>query len=96
MLEIFAINLGDRQAMFAEVAGELKEGSVLLADTVENTDCADTLPGEPDDLAAGAAEFSLHGVHRFNGRVEVLLEQSIEDVHPGLASVQATQRYHWN
>ena len=63
MVEIFAVDLGNGQAVFAEVAGEFKEGDILFAHSVQYADGADAFRGETDDLSAGATEFSLHWLH---------------------------------
>ncbi len=59
MVERFAVNLRDVQAVAAEVAGEFEESEIFFADVVENADCFGARPAEADDLTARAAEFAL-------------------------------------
>ena len=63
LVEVFAVDLGNGQAVLAEVAGEFEECDVLFAHSVEYADGADAFRGEADNLSAGASEFSLHGLY---------------------------------
>jgi hypothetical protein len=64
--------------------GESEEGGILLANVVKDADGGGAVGGEADDVASGAAELSLQGLHAAGRRVEVLFEKFLEDVHWGL------------
>ena len=81
MVQVFGVDLGNRQTVAAEVAGELEEGDVLFAHWIENADGA----------AAGAASRTMarpeppswpwSGVTSLGGDMEVLLEEALKNVH---------------
>ena len=79
--EIFGVNFRDGQAVFVKMAGKCKEGNVLFANAIENTDGAGALVGKADDLAAGTAELALERLNTHRGGVKMLLEEFLEDVH---------------
>jgi hypothetical protein len=53
--EIFGVDFGDGEIVFAKVFGEGEEGRVFFADVVENADGGAGACGETDNFAAGAA-----------------------------------------
>src|SRR5579863_6558551 len=81
MIEIFRVNFRHRESVLAEVSGELQERSILLAHIVQDTDRGDFVAGQPDDLTAGASEFTLQRTHLRDRRVETLFEEMLENVH---------------
>jgi hypothetical protein len=85
--EIFSVDFRDGQAVFVKMAGECKEGDILFANAVENTDGADALVGQANDLAPGTAKFALERLNARGGGVEMLLEEFLENVHK--------QKYPW-
>ena len=66
--------------MATKVFGECEEGFVFFAYAIEDADGAVFFVGEPDDFAAGAAEFALQRLDVLWRRVEILLEKLIENV----------------
>jgi hypothetical protein len=78
--EIFGVDFGDGEIVFAEVFGEGEEGGVFFADVVEDADGGERACGEADNFAAGAAEFALEGGDTLDEGVEVVLEERFEDV----------------
>lgn len=80
VVEIFGVDFGDGEIVFAKMFGEGEEGGVFFADVVEDADGGARACGETDNLAAGAAEFALKGSNTLDGGVEVLLEERFEDV----------------
>src|SRR5437879_2898501 len=60
---------------------EFEEGGVFFADAIENADGPAFLVGQPNDFAAGAAEFALQRHDAVGRRVEMLLEEFLENVH---------------
>jgi len=52
LAKVFAVDLGDGQAVEAEVAGEFEEGYILLANGAENSDGGSISGGEADNGAA--------------------------------------------
>ena len=85
MLQVFAVNFGDGQAVTPKMAGEFDEGHVLFAHVVKNPNGAGwpirRNTRQADDLAARAAQLALQGLHAFGGNVESLFEQGLEDIH---------------
>jgi hypothetical protein len=79
--EIFGVNFRDGKAVTAKMFGEFKEGGVFFADTVENADGVVFLIGEPDDFAAGTAEFALERDDALGRCVKMLFEELLENVH---------------
>ena len=61
--------------------GEFEESGVLFAHIVEDADGAGLFAGQSDDLAPGAAELPLQRLHLRDRRVEMLLEEMVENVH---------------
>ena len=61
--------------------GEFEEGGVLFAHVIENADGSDLLACKPDNFAPRAAQLPLQGLHLLDGRVEVLLKKTVENVH---------------
>ena len=94
LIEILAVDLGNRQAVLAKVAGEFKEGGILFANAIQNADGACPFARQADDLAARSAKFSLYGLHPFDGELEMLLEESLENVHAMCHAVQRVTIHH--
>src|SRR5436309_14419046 len=61
--------------------GEFEEGGVFFADAIENADGPAFLVGQPNDFAAGAAEFALQRHDAVGRRGEMVLEEFLENVH---------------
>src|SRR6267378_2171353 len=78
--EIFGIDFRNGKPMTAKVFGECEEGGVFFAYTIEDADGAVFFVGEPDDFAAGAAEFDLQRLDMLWRRLEMLLEELFENV----------------
>ena len=93
VVQVFAINLGHRQAMLAEVAAEFHEGGVLFAHSVEDADRGVALIRQSDNTATGAAKLPLQGLHPRCWRAEAPLKELFEDIHVA-DSVRTVQRYH--
>jgi hypothetical protein len=54
VIQIFGVDFGDGEMMFAKMFGEAEEGGVFFADVVENADGGAGAGGETDNFAAGA------------------------------------------
>jgi len=61
--------------------GKFEEGCVFFAHIVQNADSADSLPGQPDNLAPRTAELPLQGLDLLDRRVKVLLKKTVENIH---------------
>ncbi len=59
---------------------ECEEGGVFFAYAIEDADGAVFFAGEPDDFAAGAAEFALQRLDVLGRCLEMLLEELLENV----------------
>ena len=81
MVEVFGVNFWDGKTVAAKMFGEFEEGGVFFADAIENADGPAFLVGQPNDFAAGAAEFALQRHDAVGRRVEMLLEEFLENVH---------------
>src|SRR5258706_9932114 len=78
--EIFGIDFRNGKPMTAKVFGECEEGGVFFAYTIEDADGSVFFVGEPDDFAAGAAEFALQRLDVLGWCLEILLEKLFENV----------------
>jgi hypothetical protein len=65
----------------AKVSGEFYERGVFFANAMQNSDHTDFIAGQPDDAAPRPPEFALQWLYVFDGRMEMLLKKSFEDVH---------------
>src|SRR5208282_2932299 len=74
-VEIFSVDFGDGEMVFAKVLGEGEESGVFFADVVENADGGAGAGAEANDFAAGASEFALERSDTLDGGVEVLFEE---------------------
>ena len=77
--KIFSVDFRNGKAVTAKVFGEFEEGGVFFADVVENADGTVFFIGQPDDFAAGTAEFALERDYALGRRVEMLLEELFEN-----------------
>ncbi len=75
VVQILRIDLRDRQAMFAKVAGEFQESRVLFAHIVENADRTGVRATQADDFAPRSAQLPLQGLNLLHRGVEVLLKE---------------------
>ena len=85
LAQVVGVDLGDGQAVAAEVARELEEGDVLFADGIDDADgacaCAPTRGCEPQNGAAGAAKLALQRLNAVGRVVKVPLEELLKNVH---------------
>ena len=79
--QIFRVNIRHRQSVPAKMPGKLKERDVLFAYVVQNSNGAELLTGQPDDFTPRTAELALKWLHPSDRRVEMLLEEFLENVH---------------
>ena len=75
VVEIFGVDFGNGQAIAVKMFGELQEGDIFFANTIENADRADAVVREADDLPARAAQLSLQRLNACRPGMEMLLEQ---------------------
>ncbi len=75
MIQIFAINFRNRQAVFAKVFGEGQERGVFFAYAVKDADRACFVVRQPDDLASRAAQFALQRQHAVRRRMKMPFEK---------------------
>jgi hypothetical protein len=61
--------------------GELEKGGILFAHVIKDADGAGFFAHQADNLASRPAELALQGLNPLNGRIEMLFEESLEDVH---------------
>ena len=59
LLQVFCVDLRDRQAMPAKVPGKLQKGDILFANIVQNPDRAMAGPRDPSDPPPRAAQLAL-------------------------------------
>ena len=67
--------------MPSKVSRKFEDRRVLLADTIQNANCANPSARQPDNLPPRTAQLPLQRLHSLDRRMEVLLEELFENIH---------------
>ncbi len=80
-LQVFRVDLRDRQTVTTKVAGKLEEGDVFFAHRIDDADGPATRARKANDDAPRAAQLAMEWHYVGGGNIEVLLEEALKDVH---------------
>jgi hypothetical protein len=96
MIQIFGIDFWYGQTMPAKMPREFEERDVLFAHVVQNSDGGDLPARQPYNFAPRAAELPLQRLHLLHRYPEVLLEETVENVHDVYRATRGQQLTHNN
>ncbi len=92
-VQVFLIDLWNRQSMPAKMLRELEKGDVLFADGIQDADSADALTRQPHNGAPRAAELALERAYLFRLKPVMLFEEPFQNFHeafPGTIQIAPT------
>ena len=80
--------------MAAKVPGKLQESNILFAHVVQNANDAEIFASKTNNAAPRPSELTLQRLYPHDRRVEMLLEEFLENVHKGRSGNMGPLRHH--